>query len=265
MAGREDETLSAATWPEIVRRVRAHTPARLLTGRAGAAYTTETQMELREAHAAARDAVRAELDVRTIFGASFLQRWGLFEVSTRAENKDEYLLRPDLGRSFDEASRGEILARCAKGSDLQIAIGDGLSVPAVATQVPALIPLLFEGASAREWSVGQTFVMRHCRVGILNEIGELLGPTVVVLLIGERPGLATAESLSAYLAYRPGRAHTDANRNLISNIHSRGLKPDEAADRVLRLAELMMSARTSGCSLRVEDRIPMPRNLGPEP
>lgn len=265
MAGKEDETLSAATWPEIVRRVRARTPARLLVGRAGAAYDTETQMELREAHAAARDAVRAELDLRAIFGASFLERWGLFEVSTRAGNKDEYLLRPDLGRQFDDASRAEILARCAKDSGLQIAIGDGLSAPAVAAQVPSLIPLLYQGAGARGWSVGQTFVIRHCRVGILNEIGELLGPIVAVLLIGERPGLATAESLSAYMAYRPGRAQTDANRNLISNIHARGLKADEAADRILRLAELMMSARNSGCSLRAEDRISVPRSLSPEP
>ena len=259
---KEDYALAApATWPEIVRRVRARTPARLLVGRAGAAYGTGTQMELREAHAAARDAVRTEMDIVAIFGGS-LERWGLFEVSTRARSKEEYLLRPDLGRHFDDSSRATILSRCPKGSDLQIAIGDGLSVPAVARQVPALIPLIVPAASSRGWSVGQTFVIRHCRVGILNQIGDLLGPTVVVLLIGERPGLATADSLSAYMAYRPGPSHTDANRNLISNIHARGRSAWEATDRIVRLAELMMRARTSGCHLRVEDRSLAPGSTG---
>jgi ethanolamine ammonia-lyase small subunit len=139
---------------------------------------------------------------------------------------------------------------CAQGSDIQFAIGDGLSVTAVAAQVPSLLPLLDRGARARGWTVGNPFVIRHCRVGILNEIGELLAPKVVVLLIGERPGLATAESLSAYMAYRPGKTHTDAHRNLISNIHSRGLKPQAAADRILNFAAQMMGRRISGFSIR---------------
>ncbi len=264
MAGEQDEALTRPSWPEVLQRVRARTPARLLVGRVGAAYGTETQIELRESHAAARDAVSTELNIRENFGASFLDQWRLFEVSTRAASKEGYLLRPDLGRHFDDSSRAAISDRCPKGTDLQIAIGDGLSVPAVAAQVPALIPLLFRSAVARGWSVGQTFVIRHCRVGILNEIGELLGPTVVVLLIGERPGLATADSLSAYMAYRPSPTHTDANRNLISNIHARGLSTEDAADRILRLAELMRTARTSGCNLRIEDRNPMLRTVEAE-
>jgi ethanolamine ammonia-lyase small subunit len=148
------------------------------------------------------------------------------------------------------------LNRCSKGNNLQIAIGDGLSVPAVAAQVPPLIPLLYQSALKRGWTVGQTFVIRYCRVGILNEIGELLAPKVVLLLIGERPGLATADSLSAYMAYRPDSTHTDANRNLVSNIHARGLGPEDAADRILRLAEGMIAARTSGCNLRIDSNVP---------
>lgn len=256
MAGEKDDGLAAANWPEIVRRIRSRTPARLLVGRAGAAYRTGTQLELREAHAAARDAVRAEMDARAIFGASFLDQWKLFEVSTQAANKREFLLRPDLGRHFAESARTEILNRCSKGNNLQIAIGDGLSVPAVAAQVHPLIPLLYHSAIKRGWTVGQTFVIRYCRVGILNEIGEFLTPKVVVLLIGERPGLATADSLSAYMAYRPDLTHTDANRNLVSNIHTRGLGPDEAAARILHLAEQMIAARTSGCKLRIDSNVP---------
>jgi ethanolamine ammonia-lyase small subunit len=242
--------LTADNLPEIVKKIRARTPARLLVGRAGAAYRTATQLDLREAHAAARDAVRAELAIDATFSAAFTQKWNLFEVRTQAATKDEYLLRPDLGRRFDSASSAQIKQRCPPQADLQIAIGDGLSVPAVAAQIPALLPLLDAGAKSRGWTVGAALVIRHCRVGILNEIGELLNPRVAVLLIGERPGLATAESLSAYMAHRPRASHSDANRNLISNIHARGLDPQTAATRILNFAAQMMHVSTSGHTLR---------------
>jgi ethanolamine ammonia-lyase small subunit len=238
--------------PEIIQKIRARTPARLLMGRAGTSYRTSTQMELREAHAGARDAVRAQLNLQTDFAPAFLAAWKLFEVCTNAATKDEYLLRPDLGRDFSEEARSQILQRCPRGSDLQITIGDGLSVTAVRAQVPQLLPALIDGAKKRGWTVGQPFVVRHCRVGILNHIGELLSPKVAVLLIGERPGLATAESLSAYMAYQPNSSHTDADRNLISNIHARGVSPDEAARRILDLAAQMMAAQKSGYTLREE-------------
>src|SRR5580692_5687092 len=186
----DDLTRQVATsedLPDVVRKIRSRTPARLLAGRAGAAYRTSTQLDLREAHAAARDAARAELDVESAFGAPFVKQWGLFEVCTQANRKDVFLQRPDLGCRFCDTSRAELQMRCRAGNDLQIAIGDGLSVPALTAQVPSLLPLLHEGARARGWTVGQTFVVRHCRVGILNEIGELLRPKIAMLLIGERP------------------------------------------------------------------------------
>lgn len=246
----DDQSLAGAGWPEIVRKIRARTPARLLAGRAGAAYRTATQLELRAAHAAARDAVRAELDLQQAFDEKFVSQWKLFEVATCATTKDEFLLRPDLGRHFSRSSRAVLLERCPAGKHLQIAIGDGLSVTAVQAQVLRLLPLLYEGAADRGWSLGQTFVIRYCRVGILNEIGELLKPQVAVLLIGERPGLATADSLSAYMAYRPRPTDTDANRNLISNIHARGVGPEQAAARILNLAAQMMKKQVSGSTLK---------------
>jgi ethanolamine ammonia-lyase small subunit len=252
MAKERHTALSPSDLPEIVEKIRARTPARLLVGRAGAAYRTGTQLDLREAHAAARDAIRAELDLEKVFATLFVERWSLFEVRTRAALKDEYLLRPDLGRHFDDESRRAVQSRCSQASDLQIAIGDGLSVPAVAAHVPRLLPLLSEGARLRHWAVGQTFVIHHCRVGVLNEIGELLKPRVAVLLIGERPGLATVESLSAYIAYQPRDSHTDANRNLISNIHTRGLSPEEAAARILNFVGRMIKTGTSGYLLKEE-------------
>jgi ethanolamine ammonia-lyase small subunit len=236
--------------PEVIRKIRARTPARLLHGRSGTSYRTGTQLELRVAHAAARDAVRDELDLNHDLGSGMIEQWGLFEVRTQASNKEEYLLRPDLGRRFADASREEILRHCAVKPDIQIAVGDGLSVIAVRAQVPELLPLLYKCATSRGWTVGQPFVVRYCRVGILNEIGELLSPKVVILLVGERPGLATAESLSAYMAYQPKASHTDADRNLISNIHARGVSASEAAARILNFSAQMIASGRSGCTLR---------------
>jgi len=250
MADEKDASLTGADLPEIVRKIRARTPARILAGRAGAAYRTGTQLELREAHAAARDAVCAELDLEAALGPEFVRQWKLFEVSTEARTKGEYLLEPDRGRRFTEAARRELSKRCPSGADVQIAVGDGLSVTAVAAQVPALLPLLHDGARQQGWTIGRPFVIRHCRVGVLNEIGDLLAPKVVVLLIGERPGLATAESLSAYMAYRPRRGHTDGDRNLVSNIHARGLGAAAAAERILNLARKMMELESSGCAIQ---------------
>jgi ethanolamine ammonia-lyase small subunit len=245
-----DKSLVSSDLPEFLQKIRARTPARILMGRAGAAYRTSTQLELRSAHAAARDAVRAEMDLLEALGEAFVREWQPFEVQTQATAKDEYLLRPDLGRHFTHEARLKIQQCCARGSDLQIVIGDGLSVPAVSRQVPALLPLICAGARERGWTVGRAFVVRHCRVGILNEIGNLLEPRVAVLLIGERPGLATAESLSAYMAYRPRSGHTDADRNLISNIHARGVSTEDATARILGLAAQITKAESSGYSLK---------------
>lgn len=242
--------LPACDKPRLIETIRARTPARILVGRAGPAYRTTTQLELRQDHAAALDAVHAELNLKRDFGLGFVERWRLFEVSTRAGSKAEYLMRPDLGRRLNDAARNEVVQQCPVPVDLQVVIGDGLSAAAVIVQVPRLLPLLEQETQARGWSFGRPFVVRHCRVGVLNDIGELLDPAVVVLLIGERPGLATAESLSAYLAYRPRPGHTDAQRNLISNIHARGVLPESAARRVLSLAEKMRRLETSGVNVK---------------
>jgi ethanolamine ammonia-lyase small subunit len=249
-----DRNPTTTGWPDLIEKIRARTPARVLTDRAGAAYRTATQLELREAHAAARDAVRTELHMEKDFAAGFVAAWQLFEVATKARSKDEYLLRPDLGRIFTEDAARTIQARCQQETDLQIVIGDGLSVTAVAAQVPKLLSLIAQGAKDRGWKLGQTFVVRYCRVGLMNQIGELLRPKLVVLLIGERPGLATAESLSAYMAFRPDARHTDAQRNLISNIHSSGVSPEAAAARILNLSEQMAGEKLSGS--RLKERLP---------
>src|SRR5580693_6955186 len=158
------------------------------------------QLELRNARASAVDAVWTEFDLQRDFAADFVSQWGLFEVSTQAETKSQFLLRPDFGRRLDASDERLLLERCVKAPDIQIVIGDGLSGAALAEQVPGLFPLLIQRARANGWSVGTTFVVRHCRVGVMNHIGDLLSPRVMVLLIGARPGLPTPASLSAYMA-----------------------------------------------------------------
>lgn len=242
----DDRELLTNSWLE---RVRARTPARLLIGRSGSSYRTTEQLGLRAAHAAAADAVHHEFDLQRTLGEDFVRKFGLFEIQTQARSKAEYLLRPDCGRVLSEAGKRAIMAACPSDADVQLIIGDGLSVAAVSAQVPRLLPLLVESAKQRNWTLGQSVAIRYCRVGILNEIGVLLRPRVAVLLIGERPGLATAESLSAYLAYRPRAGHSDADRNLVSNIHVRGTPPQAAALRIFAIVEAMLRQQVSGTTL----------------
>jgi ethanolamine ammonia-lyase small subunit len=245
----EHNLVPTPAWPEIVRKIRLRTPARIFVER-GASYTTKMALELRGDHARAVDAVWTEFDLQRDFPSDFATRWELFQVSSQAESKSQFLLRPDLGRKLSDAGRKLIAQRCVRSPDVQIVIGDGLSGAAVSEQVPNLFPLLQQRLRASGWSVGVSFAVRYCRVGIMNEIGEVLAPRVVMLLIGERPGLATAASLSAYMGYGPRPGHTDADRNLISNIHDRGIRAEEAADRITNLASRMMALKRSGTGLR---------------
>lgn len=241
---------NSADWLPLVRQA---TPARIFVGRAGVGYRTQTQLELRRDHAAALDAVHAELEIERDLGEDFVAEWNLFTAQSEAGSKSQFLMRPDLGRRLNSESRATLLRRCPRGAGLQIVIGDGLSAAAVIAQVPHLLPQLMKRAAKEGLSLGQPFVVRYCRVGILNDIGELLDPQVVVLLIGERPGLATAQSLSAYFAYRPRPGDSDAKRNLISNIHARGVSSEEAVERILALAEKLRNARQSGFEIK-EDK-----------
>ena len=240
---------STTEWPEIVRKIRARTPARIFVDR-GPAYSTEMTLDLRIAHASAVDAVRMEFDLQQDLPADLIAQSDLFQVSSQAESKPQFLLRPDLGRRLSDAARDFVAQACPKTPDVQIVIGDGLSVAALSAQVPALFALLRQQVRTRGWSMGRAFAIRYCRVGIMNDVGDLLSPRVLVLLIGERPGLATAESLSAYMAYSPRTGHTDADRNLISNIHARGVRMEDAASRIISLASQMMAMKLSGTTVK---------------
>jgi ethanolamine ammonia-lyase small subunit len=255
----DDKLTAPPAWPELVRKIRARTPARIFVER-GLAYSTQMALELRSAHASAVDAVWTEFDLQIDFPLEFVAQWDLFQASSQAESKSQFLLRPDLGRALSNSAKSLLVQRCLKAPDIQIVIGDGLSSAAVSAQVPRLFPLLQQKFQDRGWSIGQSFVVRFCRVGIMNALGDLLSPRIIVLLIGERPGLATAESLSAYMSYSPCSGQTDADRNLISNIHARGLRIEDAANRITNLAAQMLSLKRSGTTLKEQSPGLLPSN-----
>lgn len=228
----------------------AVTPARVFLDGPGTSYSTADLLRLRGDHAAARDAVSAELTIDDPAVSRLVDGAGLFAVSTRATSSGEYLTNPGLGRSLDDDARDEITRRCPPAPDLQILLGDGLSPRAVARYGAEVFELLQQAGLAAGWSVGRPFLVSRCRVGVLNDVGDLLQPSVVVLLIGERPGLQTAESMSAYMAFQPTPGDTDAERNLVCNIHERGTSPAVAVKRIMDLATQMRDTSTSGVSLK---------------
>lgn len=246
------DTLSSAV--EVGGDISKVTPARLLICRAGTAYRTSTQLQLRADHAFAKDALNATFSLDETPMKELAERFDLFEVESEATSREEYLARPDKGRRLADGVAETLRENCPSGVDLQVVIGDGLSPLAVTSQVPALLEPLLNHAAARGWSVGRPFVIRNCRVGAMNDIGEALDAQNVVLLIGERPGLATAESLSAYLAHRPRTGDTDAQRNLVSNVHPGGVTAEDAVWRILGLVDAFMIQGRSGFMVKESAR-----------
>jgi ethanolamine ammonia-lyase small subunit len=245
-AAREQPGVTGAADPEALRALMAATSARIGVGRAGPRCRTESLLLFQADHAVTQDALYRDVD------AQLLADLGLFSVQTRVTGgKQEYLLRPDLGRQLNDESQRLIREKCVQAPKLQLVVGDGLSAAAVEANVREMFPVLLQGAQAAGLSVGTPFFIKYCRVGVLNDIGALLQPDVVILLIGERPGLGRAESLSAYMAYRPKPGDTDADRDVVCNIFNNGgTNPLEAAAYVLQIAQKMLRHRASGIKLK---------------
>jgi ethanolamine ammonia-lyase small subunit len=225
------------------------TPARVFAGAAGTSYRTSLLLGLRADHAAARDAVAAKLDLDAAYLKELAARYQLIVATSSATSHEHHLTDPRAGRRLSDASRLVVGQQGSPGSDLQVILGDGLSATAVAANGADLLSALVERARAAGLRVGRPVLVRYCRVGILNDIGALLRPAAAVVLIGERPGLRVADSLSAYLAYRPNPGQTDADRNVVSNIHARGTGVDDAVTDVVALLERMRAAGGSGVAL----------------
>ena len=235
---------------EFAARARLHTPASVGVGRRGTRYPTSRVLQFQAELAVAQDAVHEVLPI-----GWFAER-GMIEVSSRVRDRDEYLLRPDLGRRLD----GESLAKLHhRDVDVVPILADGLSALACRTSGPELLGALVAACEARGLSVGAPVGARFARVWLEDEIGALTGARVAVILLGERPGLGTGDGLSAYLVHDPRLGRTDAERNMISNIHARGLAPATAAARLAAIAATSITQGVSGVAL---DLTPIEDELG---
>ena len=253
-------TLAVDPWTQLKKFTRA----RIALGRVGTSLPTQEVLEFGLAHAMARDAVHLALDVAALEAAIEAQGQTSIRVHSRAPDRSSYLLRPDWGRSLDEASLVTLEEIAAVNShkqeviDLLIVVGDGLSALAVARQVPPMLLAICKEIPAA-WKLGPVVIASEARVAIADEIGQALGARMVVMLIGERPGLSSPDSLGVYLTYAPTKACNDADRNCISNVRPEGLDYATAAKKLLWLAKEAFRLKVSGVKLKDESDI---RELG---
>lgn len=228
---------------EALKVMKKTTPARIAVGRCGTRYKTATLLDFWASHAAAQDAVALEVS------AEFIDRCGLMATKTRVADKDEYLKKPALGRKLDDHSRQKIMENCEKGKQVQIIVVDGLSAPAIETNAEDTMAALVQGLKVEGLSVGKPFFVKYGRVAVQDEIAMLLDCDVIVELVGERPGLVTAESMSAYLIYRPSENTVEADRTVLSNIHRGGTPPAEAGAHLATLVKTIFANKASGTKL----------------
>ena len=231
---------------EKFRKMKEKTPARLGSGRAGARYKTLTMLRFRADHAAAQDAVFSQVP------ENFAAENGMTEVQTRCGSKDEYLTRPDLGRCFDKENQEKIRAALPTAPKVQIVIGDGLSSAAIAANAMDCMAAIGDGLKIRGIEMGTPIFVRYCRVGAGDAIGDVTGCELVCMLVGERPGLVTDKSMSAYLTYRPHTGVIESSRTVVSNIHAQGTPAVEAGAHIAGLMETILKKQVSGVALHSE-------------
>lgn len=231
--------------PEELRRMRAKTVARLCVWRAGPRYRTGTYLRFRADHAAAMDAVFTSVP------DALLEEMDLFSVNTLCNSKDDYLTRPDLGRRLSDETVTELKKRCKANPDVQIVVSDGLSSTSVVANIRDVLPALLQGLKSAGVSVGTPFFVKYGRVGAMDAVTEAVGAKVTVILLGERPGLASGESMSAYMTYGGYVGIPEANRTVVSNIHRGGTNPAEAGAFISSLCARMVKEKASGLDLKI--------------
>lgn len=226
--------------------MKAKTPARLGIGKAGARYRTATMLRVRADHAAAMDAVFSDVD------EEFVKECGFVFVKTLCKDKDEYLTRPDLGRRFPGEALEVIQKTCGSHPKVLVIVGDGLSSSAIEANVQDMIPAIRQGLEIHGITLPPVLFIKYARVGAMDAVGEVTDADVICMLVGERPGLVTAESMSAYIAYRPRHGLAEAKRTVISNIHKGGTTAVEAGAHAADLILKMLEKKASGIDLKGE-------------
>ena len=220
------------------------TVSRVGIWRSGSRYLTKAFLRFRADHAIAQDAVFNDVS------SDFLKEWGLFEVKTKCTDKDQFLTRPDLGRELDDESIALLQKNCSAGAKVQIYVTDGLSSTAVEKNARDTYLAMEQGLKGHGIEVGTPFFLRYGRVPAMDAIAEVLHPEVTVALIGERPGLATAESMSCYMAYNAHSGMPEANRTVLSNIHRGGTPAVEAGAHIADVIKMMLEQKASGLELK---------------
>lgn len=230
-----------------LRALMDSTTARIGVGRAGPRYSTASLLLFQGDHAVTQDALYRDVDQK------LLDEFKLFTVETRVTGgKQEYLLRPDLGRLLNDDAKRIINEKCQKNVNIQLVVGDGLSAAAIEANLRQIFPVIRQGTQTAGLTFGTPFFVKHARVGVMNDVGELIKPDVVILLIGERPGLGRAESMSAYMGYKPKYGDTDADRDVVCNIFENGgTNPLEGGAFVVQIAQKMRKSQASGVKLKM--------------
>ncbi|TFE23560.1 ethanolamine ammonia-lyase subunit EutC [Cohnella luojiensis] len=232
-------------WKEGLTELIESTPARIGVWRTGTRPLTKEMLKFRCDHAAAIDSIYGEVN------ANLLDRLGLFAVETRYGNTENYLKRPDMGRIVTEAGVATLRQACKPKPQVQIVVSDGLSANAIDSNLSDVYPSLLDSVDAYGLTAGTPFFVKGGRVAVMDHIGELLEPEVLVLLIGERPGLVSSKSMSAYMCYRPRNGTVESDRTVISNIHPGGTPPVEAGAYIGTLVLKMLERKASGIHLDV--------------
>ena len=228
-------------------RLKAKTPARLGSGRAGPRYKTLTMLRFRADHAAAQDAVFSQLP------EDFGEKNGMVSVKTRCVDKDMYLTRPDFGRIFDEENQAIIKKAVPHKPTVQIVVGDGLSSAAIAANAMDCMAAIRDGLKLKGIETGKAIFVKFCRVGAGDAVGDVTGCDVVCVLVGERPGLVTDNSMSAYITYAPHTGVSESARTVVSNIHAQGTPAVEAGAHIADLIETILRRKASGVALLREE------------
>lgn len=228
---------------DVLRELQRSTGARLGVGKVGVRPPTRPYLRFLADHARSKGTVFREVP------EEWLEKNGLWSIKSRASDKDEYLTRPDLGRMLDEDTIATLKKRFPEKNQVLIVLSDGLSTDALLSNYEEVLPPLVKGLKNAGLSVGSPFFLRYGRVKAQDAIGQALGCDVVLLLIGERPGLGQSESMSCYAVYRPTPETNESQRMVISNIHKGGLPPVEAAAVIVDLAMDMIRHQAGGIEL----------------
>lgn len=231
---------------EALAALAGATAARICVGREGARPPVEAWLAFRLDEAAAKDTIWTRVPDELLASCGIKIR-----VSTICQDKRDYLAHPAKGGILDKEAEAVLLAQCPRGARVQVFASEGLSSMAIMENLPDLLPALRQGFGAAGIELGTVFFVDNGRVRLLNDVCRVLQPEVAIMLIGERPGLVTQTSLSAYFAYKAGMNDTDGERNCISNIYSKGLNPMEAAATIVDMTRRMLQQKVSGVALKL--------------